>query len=1265
MRRAALILCVLMVASIFVPSSPAHVDNDSPLAIYLTHDDDQTYTIGSSVTVWMFVYWLGDYYDPQTTTFTAGNRAITPVRRAEGRFEVTFTIQQSDLEDSAYVYCWGWAKDGPYPAPTVADSAIIKTKLVQLDFVFDDYTREFMVPEDTCDFELRCSVDGTLVDPDPGTLYVYGMLQGSTYKRTIPMTKQSTGVYTGTHRTPGFNTTLNYIIFAEAEYTAAEGKLFGYKRQAVDVQLFPIWMDQLTVTTTAAAVDFYVWEKDGWPNADSIEGHPMEGALINITYEYYDATATKHTKSTQSGTGSDGKVRLELEYDDMGSLYTTVVVDGYVKVGRLSAAHTQKFSFYLPVRDRPSRTDYPGFDVELWNYYIPTDTVLTTLGNTARFDGMPLRGQEIFVYVADDDWIYYRGSVLTDGAGYFNVPFKTPPLPEGEKWHIIDRCEYSTKVDGDWYMDLNWLYFGEANMYGEFNMTHDDNVTLTVNNLKDHQMVEVVLDHPDADGTDERALVTWAAGDPWDFWFNQLQLRNTKWAPLRAHWNIYSSHYNHLNYVPMEWSRGAWRASFYYPGFLPDNQEIFINGKIEFTDTREAASATLRELDAADGKGWPTVDIGTPPTAGTQEGEVNVSGTAWDADGLTGVEIRIDGGAWIAGAGTDDWYHLLDTTEMAYGQHTVEARAYNGDHHSKIGARTFWTDQRPTITVENPEEGGHYYGTLAVNGTAWDDLEVTGVQLMVDSGSWVDATGMTDWTHDLDLTGLTSGDHALSVKSIAGAKESGATKITFVVDRLPEVVITDPPSGAEVSGTFHIKGTASDDLSLTAVHISIDGGEWIPVSEETTWSYELDTTALAYGDHYVEARAWDGYEHSDTAYADFFVDNPPSMPSTDMEDGQSVSGVFRVEGTAADDGGVEKVQYQVDGGEWVDAEGTDEWHFDVDTTGMEAGEHNLRIRSYDGTSYSDDEVITFNVNEPPEVADISIETGEKVGGTVTITGTSSDAEDDVEGMQYRIDGGEWVDVDVDENGDWDFDLDTTGLAHGTHTLEVRVWDGNQWSDPVSVGFYVDQVPEVAITSPATGGTVMADFQVDGTASDDDALDKVEVRIDDGAWMDVTGTDTWEYIVAIASQFSGSHTLEARSYDGEQYSDVASIAFTIDRPPVVTITTEELEKAFEKGFDVEGTASDDNAVVNLEFRLDGGEWETVAGSQAWEYAIKVGDLEKGNHTVEVRAWDGVQYSDTLSYTFNVKEPEEEGPGFGAALVALAILGSAVIAVSRRR
>ncbi|NIP36499.1 MAG: hypothetical protein GWN18_16200, partial [Thermoplasmata archaeon] len=73
----------------------------------------------------------------------------------------------------------------------------------------------------------------------------------------------------------------------------------------------------------------------------------------------------------------------------------------------------------------------------------------------------------------------------------------------GETYHVIDKCEYSVQVSGDWYLDSNWLYFGDANLYGELNRTSDAQVSMEVSNLKEYQVVHVTLDHPESDGVDE------------------------------------------------------------------------------------------------------------------------------------------------------------------------------------------------------------------------------------------------------------------------------------------------------------------------------------------------------------------------------------------------------------------------------------------------------------------------------------------------------------------------------------------------------------------------------------------------------------------------------------------------------------------------------------------------------------------------------------------------------------------------------------------
>ncbi|NIP35816.1 MAG: hypothetical protein GWN18_12680, partial [Thermoplasmata archaeon] len=54
-------------------------------------------------------------------------------------------------------------------------------------------------------------------------------------------------------------------------------------------------------------------------------------------------------------------------------------------------------------------------------------------------------------------------------------------------------------------------------------------------------------------------------------------------------------------------------------------------------------------------------------------------------------------------------------------------------------------------------------------------------------------------------------------------------------------------------------------------------------------------------EHYVEAKAWDGYEWSDTAYVAFTVDNPPEITSVSLADGEVISGIHRVDGESKDD----------------------------------------------------------------------------------------------------------------------------------------------------------------------------------------------------------------------------------------------------------------------------------------------------------------------------------------------------------------------------
>ena len=59
---------------------------------------------------------------------------------------------------------------------------------------------------------------------------------------------------------------------------------------------------------------------------------------------------------------------------------------------------------------------------------------------------------------------------------------------------------------------------------------------------------------------------------------------------------------------------------------------------------------------------------------------------------------------------------------------------------------------------------------------------------------------------------------------------------------------------------------------------------------------------------------------------------------------------------------------------------------------------------------------------------------------------------------------------------------------------------------------------------------MGHLTVSGTASDNVAVQKVEVRLDTNTWNLATGTNSWSYSLNTSNFINGSHVLSARATD---------------------------------------------------------------------------------------------------------------------------------------
>ncbi|UCE36017.1 MAG: hypothetical protein JSW00_10685 [Thermoplasmata archaeon] len=477
----------------------------------------------------------------------------------------------------------------------------------------------------------------------------------------------------------------------------------------------------------------------------------------------------------------------------------------------------------------------------------------------------------------------------------------------------------------------------------------------------------------------------------------------------------------------------------------------------------------------------PTVQITSPFEGQVVEGIVYVLGTAADVDGtIQFVELKIDNGNWIEVQGTSSWNYSLNTTTMDNGPYAIYARSYDGFNYSieqqvNIIVSNIATNNPPTVSITSPYEGETVSDTIDIQGTAYDtDGTVEHVELRIDNGNWIEVEGTTSWTYPLDTTTMDNGQYTIYVRSYDGLNYSTEQRVNITVNNVspqpnnpPTVAITSPHDEDTVSGTVIVKGTASDlDGNVQKVQIKIDNKGWFTATGTSSWSFSWDTTSEVDGEHALYARAEDDRnEHSSIISVAVTVDNsinyPPTLEIISPAEG-TVSGIVEIAGTASDpdgDGTITSVEVKIEG-TWEEAEGTTDWTYNWDTTELDDGEYNISARAFDGTDYSIVEFVIVHVDNPhAPTLSITSYIPEKVSGTITIEGTASDEDGDITQVEIQIDSGSWEEAEGKTG--WSFQLDTTELSDGEHTITIRATDDEGESVEETLTIEVDNAEDLS------------------------------------------------------------------------------------------------------------------------------------------------------------------------------------------------------------
>ncbi len=118
----------------------------------------------------------------------------------------------------------------------------------------------------------------------------------------------------------------------------------------------------------------------------------------------------------------------------------------------------------------------------------------------------------------------------------------------------------------------------------------------------------------------------------------------------------------------------------------------------------------------------PTVEITSHETGDEVNGTVELSGTAWDSNGIIQwVKVKIDNGSWKYADGKTSWTYRIKTADLDDGNHTIVVISYDGYHHSDEDSVVLYVDNddgeddgaKPFFRPPNSDEQGLIAGVAA------------------------------------------------------------------------------------------------------------------------------------------------------------------------------------------------------------------------------------------------------------------------------------------------------------------------------------------------------------------------------------------------------------------------------------------------------------------------------------------------------------------------------------------------------------------------
>ncbi len=522
--------------------------------------------------------------------------------------------------------------------------------------------------------------------------------------------------------------------------------------------------------------------------------------------------------------------------------------------------------------------------------------------------------------------------------------------------------------------------------------------------------------------------------------------------------------------------------------------------------------------------GIPLVDINDPGRLYFKEEIVTFTGTASSSGGqVNSMDYSKNGGPWtpipaanITGLNTPNvtWTMPIDLTGIPNGPFSIAIRATDDNMgNPKIGSSTIslrMDKVNPTSTLITPSTLERIYRQRELRGTTSDNVAVDTVQIQIGADvGWTTPTGTYSWSYTIPNTntyantthGVLQGDGSYQVPVKVKIKDTATNEVTdthyIYVDPekdKPIATIISPPVNATLGGNFSVGGTAVDEdpgvgvveiqlLALQGSTTDVIGAvnpntgdaatldTWFPVTfSGGSWNFNFVENVKFYNVGQI-GHAYPSYNHSGWYFLRVRARDSQATPVV----GEYVERRFRM--------------YNAAQAPAISTNPLPKTHYRSLDTIVISGTAQVPASAV-GQIVSEVRVI-FD-SGTPVVATLT-----PSGGAATVTWTAN------------------------------VPIPNQGAFNGQKTVTIEA-DGRNQANDITMGYanvYVNidtMLPSASLLSPTSSQVVYRDVTLTGTASDNSAVQTVEIRVGNGGtWGSVTGLYGWSHAIANANTLANA------------------------------------------------------------------------------------------------------------------------------------------------